>query len=224
MRLPRSDRTLATALGAVATTVAVALTVATGAAPAAPGGPATAHAAQSGPGRARGPDPAAGADSVTDSAAVDQLLRAARGADPVLCELARRTVDQQGGWWGGGGELPGVLGAGSDSQPPRVVTAAVARGARAPGVVPLLRVALGDADPCVRRLAAPLLGRVEGAPARDAMLAALRDPSPATRHAAAIALGFAGAPEARGPLVAALRTDPAPPVRAAAAWALGRTR
>jgi hypothetical protein len=215
MRLTRSERIVATALAAaaaLAAAVAAAPVAPVAAVPAAAGGPVAPPGAAS-----------ARADSVTDSAAVGDLLRAARGADPLVCELARRTVDQQGGWGDDDSGLSSVLGVGGARETPRVA-AVLSRGRRAPDVVPPLRVALGDADPCVRRLAAPLLGRIEGERARDAMLGALRDPSPTTRHAAAIALGFARAPETRGPLLATLRTDAAAPVRAAAAWALGRLR
>ena len=90
-----------------------------------------------------------------------------------------------------------------------------------PGLVDPLRAALSDPDPCVRRLAAPLLGRVRIPQAVAALRNALRDQGAETREAAALGLGFAGDNKALPDLITTLR-DAAPDVRVAAAWALGQ--
>jgi HEAT repeat protein len=153
-----------------------------------------------------------------DSARVQALLQAARGANAVMCEMAANTVDGRSGWWS---RLDANFRAGSSSD-------AVARDAVTwvrhekvdAAAVPLLRAALADSDWCVRRFAAPLLARIDAAAAGQAMLAALAAADAGTREMGALALGFAEDPRSIPPLVARLRDD-APRVRATAAWALG---
>jgi HEAT repeat protein len=158
-----------------------------------------------------------------DTASLARLLNTVRGVDPLLCELATRTVDMHGSWsqWGGGG---GVGAVGSD--PLRTDSAASALIAwiqqdhKDPAVVPRLRAAMRDPDACVRRVGASFLARVEHPSALAALLDALGDTSADTRGVAALALGMTDKPEAMDPLIKRLK-DESPVVRRAAAWALG---
>ncbi|MEX2179542.1 MAG: HEAT repeat domain-containing protein [Gemmatimonadaceae bacterium] len=159
--------------------------------------------------------------SASDTAAVARFLMAVRGADPLLCELAARSVDGRGWWsgWGGGG--------GSASGAPLEVDSAAAATIRrvhdAPSdarLVPRLAAGLRDTDRCVRRVSGSLLGRVKHAEATGALLSALDDTSAETRAAAAIGLGLAEEQRGVQPLIRRLR-DASPDVRRSAAWALG---
>ena len=152
-----------------------------------------------------------------DSARVRAVLQAARGANAMMCEMAASTVDGRSGWWSDGGAFR--AGASADSAT-RDVVSWVQRHEVEANAVPILRAALGDADWCVRRLAAPLLGRIQHASARQAMLEALGSTDATAREMAALALGFADDSSAVQPLIGRLRDD-APRVRATAAWALG---
>ena len=153
-----------------------------------------------------------------DSARVSALLQAARGANAVMCEMAATTVDGRSGWWS---RLDASFRAGGTSDATaRDVMAWVRHEKVDAAAVPLLRAALADSDWCVRRVAAPLLARVDAEPARQAMLAALEATDAVTREMAALALGFDEDLRSIPPLVARLRDD-SPRVRATAAWALG---
>ena len=165
------------------------------------------------------PVAAARAPQRVDSAPVRALLQAARGTSTTMCELAAGTVDGRSGWWSSGmdgGFRPGGSG---ESLSADVVNWIHHREIDATAV-PMLRAALADSDWCVRRLAAPLLGRIHDASAVQAMLSALAAPEATTREMAALALGFAEDARSVDPLVARLKDD-APRVRATAAWALG---
>ncbi len=151
-----------------------------------------------------------------DSSRVRALLQAARGTNALVCELAARTIDGRSGWSSDGGFMGGGA---ADSVAGDVVDWIHERGISA-ATVPLLRTAIGDSDWCVRRLAAPILGRVHDPSATQAMLAALAAPEAGTREMGALALGFAGDTHTVAPLVARLRDD-SPRVRSTAAWALG---
>ena len=151
---------------------------------------------------------------VADSAAVAAIVESVRGANALLCELASRTIEQQWGW-----------GPGMDIRASRDATTRLAlevtRGRRAPGsTVPVLAAALRDDDPCVRRLASPLLGRVRTPAALAALRTALRDERPATREAAALGLGYTDDSAVIPALLGGLQ-DAEPRVRAASAWGLG---
>ena len=161
---------------------------------------------------------AARAQQGIDSARVARLLQAARGTNTVACELAAATVDGRSGWSSG---TDGDFTAGSSADSTaRDVATWLHHGDVHAGAVPLLRAALADPDWCVRRLAAPLLGRVHDPSAMQAMLAALAATDPLAREMAALALGFADDSTSVAPLVSRLRDD-VPRVRATAAWALG---
>ena len=153
-----------------------------------------------------------------DSGRVHALLQAARGTNPVMCELAANVVDGRSGWGSGWDDS---FRAGGSMDP---VAADVASWVRHHDVdataVPLLRAALADSDWCVRRLGAPLLARVHSESATQAMLAALTASDAGTREMGALALGFADDPRSVTPLIARLHDDSAR-VRATAAWALG---
>ena len=153
-----------------------------------------------------------------ERAAVTAVLTAARGANQVMCALAARAVDQSFHW---GDFRPGYDPRDLEARPVRETVRITLDVLHDPGLVEPLRAALGDSDDCVRRLAAPLLGRVRHPTAVAALRAALRDASAATREAAALGLGFAGNNQATPDLITALR-DGTPDVRVAAAWALGQ--
>jgi HEAT repeat protein len=149
-----------------------------------------------------------------DAGAVTAVLQAVRGASPLLCDLAARTLEQQWGWRSS-----------YDPRAPRdaatrdVLRVVTERRAGPLAVAPLA-AALADSDACVRRVAAPLLGRIEHASAQAAIRAALRHEAPETREAAAFTAGYAEDSALIPALLAALQ-DPVAHVRLAAAWALG---
>ena len=155
--------------------------------------------------------------ALADSAAVAAFLAAVRGVDPVVCDLAVRSVDQGWGW--GGSETPASAAARDERV--REILLTVTRDLREAAVVPLLRAGLSDDDACVRRMSGPLLGRSRAPGAFEALGAALRASDAETREMAALGLGVADSSAAVPPLVAALG-DGSPRVRAMAAWALGR--
>lgn len=154
----------------------------------------------------------------TDAERATRLLQAARGSNVAMCEIAAQTIDGRFGWssdaygdWRAGGAADSLA---------RDVVAWVQRHQVDATAVPVLRDAIADSDACVRRLAAPLLGRVRDASAYQAMVDALRSADAGVREAGALALGFADDPRSVAPLSERLRDD-SPRVRATAAWALG---
>jgi HEAT repeat protein len=153
-----------------------------------------------------------------ERAAVTAVLAAARGANPVMCALAARAIDQAFHW---GDFRPGYDPRDLEARQVRETVRLTLDVLHDPELVAPLGAALSDADPCVRRLAAPLLGRVRRPQAVQTLRAALRDSAATTREAAALGLGFAGDARALPDLIAALR-DGMPNVRVAAAWALGQ--
>lgn len=152
-----------------------------------------------------------------DAPRVRALLEAARGSNAVACELAAVAVD--GHSWSSNGIDGSFRAGGSGDSVARDVASWIHHDVDRASV-PLLRTAIADSDWCVRRLAAPLLGRVHDASAMQAMLAALGASEAGTREMGALALGFAEDVRTIPQLVARLRDD-APRVRATAAWALG---
>ncbi|HJR43214.1 MAG TPA: HEAT repeat domain-containing protein [Gemmatimonadaceae bacterium] len=151
-----------------------------------------------------------------DSVQVAAFLAAVRGANPVICELASRVVD--GNWrWGGHWELGP---AGSRDPQVRAIVKWALDHRQNDADIAVLRAAIADSDPCVRRMAAPLLGRIRTPRAVETLLSALRDPLETTREMAAFALAIGKPPSALEPLTAAL-SDPSPGVRSLAAFALG---
>jgi len=156
---------------------------------------------------------------VADSGRVRRLLDAARGANAILCDLVASTVDGRSGWYS---ELDSDFRAGATDSLARDVVAWVQHREVDATAVPVLRDALTDSDRCVRRLAAPMLGRVRDPSAMQAMLAALASSDAGIREVGALALGFADDPRSIPPLIERLRDD-SPRVRATVAWALGET-
>lgn len=151
-----------------------------------------------------------------DSALAARLVEAARGAHPVVCGLAAKALDQS--WWGDGMEIePGVS---DDPASGEVIDWALAPGGSAGAVGPLAG-ALADTDPCVRRVAARVLGRSRSPAAVEALRGGLGSAVPGEREMAAVGLGFAEDMATLPDLVEALG-DPEPGVRVAAAWALGQ--
>lgn len=151
-----------------------------------------------------------------DVTRVRALLDAARGANTVACELAAAAVD--GHSWSSHGDGDFRAGGSGDSVARDI--AAWVHNDVDPAAIPILSAAIADRDWCVRRLAAPLLGRVRNAASLQAMHQSLGAADAGTREMAALALGFAEDPRSIPPLVARLKDD-APRVRATAAWALG---
>ena len=80
-------------------------------------------------------------------------------------------------------------------------------------------VSLQDPDPCVRRVAARLLGRSGLPAARARLLEATRDADPVMRRLGATGLGYMDDRTLTRELVRLL-DDRDPGVRAAAAWAM----
>jgi hypothetical protein len=159
------------------------------------------------------PDRALSTASAGEVELAVQFLDGARGASPLACEMLLRSMSTHSGWSyihtepGAARELVDVVGWGTGYP-------------RDPAVVPVLRAGLDDADACVRRVSARLLGRTSTPRALESLLEALRSPQAGTRQLAALGLGYAENRSAVDPLIRALR-DEAAEVRAAAAWALG---
>ena len=152
-----------------------------------------------------------------DTTALSWILRAVRGADPLLCELTVHNVDMHGSWsnWGPLGDNP----LDTDSAASAMIDW-IQDDHNDPSVVPRLVIAMHDTDACVRRVAGSFLARVDHASARTALLAALDDASAETRYVSALGLGLGDVKGAQSALVRRLRDD-SPKVRRAAAWALG---
>jgi HEAT repeat protein len=156
------------------------------------------------------------AQSVTgsDAARAELLLANARGANPVMCELAMRSIDNRYGSWGSAGRAPDAI----IGQRPLLEWASAE--IEDAGVVPVLGAALSDSDVCVRRMAARLLGRVNHRSALTMLKSRLEDGDERTGQMAAIGLGYADNRDAVETLLGALE-DGVAAVRAAATWALG---
>ena len=120
-----------------------------------------------------------------DSAQVSGFLTAMGRADPTVCEMA---VDQIGNSWGGwGGGAPGGLRDRTDTDRAQRnrFGGAVADGR----AVPLLAASLADANPCVRRAAARLLGGSIAAEALPRLRTAAASGDGRVREAALLGLG-----------------------------------
>ena len=100
------------------------------------------HTSDEGPGRAG-----------ADSARVATLLSALAHTDPVICDLIG---DQLGNFWL---DDPGRLGRFSDAPNVQGAKDSLAGTITDPRAVALLVATLGSDNPCVRRVAAKLLGR-----------------------------------------------------------------
>ncbi|HEX8691162.1 MAG TPA: HEAT repeat domain-containing protein [Longimicrobium sp.] len=167
----------------------------------------------------RGEEPAVRA-TVTraeQEASVRELLAAVRGANPVLCELATRNFGNQ--WGFGSGEWEDAPASAQVAEETRRVLAVLDGRMEGVDVAPL-REGLADADPCVRRASARLLGRLRIPAATDALLEALRSDDRGRREAAMLGLAHAEDQRSVGPLVDLL-DEQDPELRGGAAWTLG---
>jgi hypothetical protein len=163
-------------------------------------------------------EPAAPQRTQQDSSSVALFLTSVRGATPVICALAARSLGNQGGWLGShsGTEVAW----GHDPQTIEVLRWAFGETRNASSAVQPLLAALAEGDPCASRLAAQLLGRSREPRAMQGLLAALADPTARVRATAALGLGYSDLSAAVDPLIGTLRDSDAG-VRASSAWALG---
>src|SRR5947208_2534613 len=181
------------------------------------------HTSEEGPGR-----------SGADSARVATLLSALAHTDPVICDLIG---DQLGNFWMGG--EPGRLGRFADAPNVQGAKDSLAGTISDPRAVALLVATLGTDNPCVRRVAAKLLGRstvsaavlrglfdnptprIRESAAFAAGVGALSDRNDAVRRAAVRALADLHERSAVAPLEGLLLNDSDPEVRRESASALG---
>ena len=148
-----------------------------------------------------------------DSARVASFLAALGHTDPVVCEMIS---DQIGNFW-----MSGEGGLGRLMDDPNLTQSAkdsLSGTVSEPRAITLLVATLSANDPCVRRVAAKLLGR--SAVTNDVLRDLLANPSSRVREAAAMATGENERRELRGPLERLLGDSVAGPA-AMAAWALG---
>ena len=150
-----------------------------------------------------------------DTASLSRLLTLVRGANPLFCELVSRMVDGRSYWNSGGRSGLVEMDAAAST-----LIRWVHSGHEDPRFVPRLAASMRDADPCVRRIAGGMLGRVRHASAMDALVTALDDANAGTREVAAVGLGLQEDSSSVPALIARLR-DSAVDVRRTAAWALG---
>ncbi len=146
-----------------------------------------------------------------DLAMVQTVLAEARGASPLMCEMAAGAM-RGNFWWSNREPVDDDV---------RDVLKWVRRDPSDLAVVPVLAEAMSDSDPCVARTGSRLLGRMEHVQANDRLLAALRDTSAQVREMAALGLGVAEPDAALAPLIDVLSGDAEPRVTVMAAWALG---
>lgn len=164
---------------------------------------------------ARGERGPSAQDDSTNAAAI---LAAVRGESPLACSLTARTLENG---WGSPHRLGGPDAAALNDADAAAFDWVVDRRISS-DVLPLLRRAMGDADACVRRTAALLVGRVGGNDLGDQLRSELSAPDATRREMAVLALGYAGEKTTEPALASAAR-DAEPRVRRTAAWALGRT-
>lgn len=145
---------------------------------------------------------------------ISTVIESVRGANPLQCELMARSIENQWGWWGSQ-DIRGTR----DPQV-RASLTLISQRKTDEASVPALRAAVADGDACVRRVAAPLLGRIGHPGALTALRSLLRDENPLTREAAAFGLGYSGDSAVIPALLSGLQ-DNVPRVRIASAWALG---
>lgn len=149
-----------------------------------------------------------------DTVLLNALLARVRGADPTLCHLVGRALDNR---WGYFGDLMiDPASAGADQSLIDWINSANIE----PSLVAPLRRGLNDGDACVRRTSAHLLGRSRIADLSAELRAELASSSAPTREAALLALGYFDRPTGIDVAQRALRDGDAN-VRVAAAWTLG---
>lgn len=156
--------------------------------------------------------PLAGAQAA-DVASLEEVLGAARGLDPLACELAAGGVQ---GFWPGRSHMVALA---ADRGAAERVQEGL-RAARGPAGARVLVEALVDGDGCPARLALGLLDRVEPEAAAPLVRPLLSDGVPERRRRAALAMGAVDS-HADREAVERLLADASSGVRIAAAWALG---
>src|SRR6185295_13048462 len=149
-----------------------------------------------------------------DSVRVATLLAALAHTDPLICDMIG---DQLGNFWMGG--EPGRLGRFDDTPNVQGAKDSLAGKITDPRAVSLLIATLGTDNPCVRRVAAKLLG--SSAVSASVLGSLLEHASPRIRESAAYAAGVGERRETRAALERRL-TDTATGPAAMAAWALGQ--
>ena len=152
--------------------------------------------------------------ALEDSVMAVRVLVSARNATPLLCEFAIRTLNGGFGSWGGRTSVPDAW------QDEASIVDWALQDLEDPTAIPVLDAGLADPDPCARRIAARLLGRMNHPEAETRLLRRLAARDAVSREMAAIALGFSDWHSAVPALVDAL-TDSEVRVRTASAWALG---
>jgi len=155
-----------------------------------------------------------GASVAESSPEIEALLTAARGAPPLICAIAARSLNDS--WWSGADAPATPLG---DAR--REYGNGLARGPLSGGDLALVLEALDADDACVQELGVRLAARRGGAQAEEAFMARLSSGAAGQRAIAAMGLGLMDTEAAVAPLLGTLR-DAEPTVRANAAWALGR--
>ncbi|MFI5312340.1 MAG: HEAT repeat domain-containing protein [Gemmatimonadales bacterium] len=149
-----------------------------------------------------------------DSARVAKLLDALGRTDRLVCDLV---ADQLGNFWWDGDRYG--LGAFADAtRASRAAKDSLSGQVRDPRAIVLLSSNLRADDPCVRRVAAKMLGHSSAKTGEIARL--LDDPAPRVREAAAYALGNGERNEARAVLEKHLGGGDGA-LGAMSAWALG---
>ena len=148
-----------------------------------------------------------------DSARVASFLTALGHTDPVVCEMIS---DQIGNFWmSGAGGLGRLM---DDPDRAQGAKDSLSGNVSDPRAIALLVATLSTNDPCVRRVAAKLLGR--SVVTNDVLRDLLTNPSSRVREAAAMATGENERRELVGPLERLLGDSVAGPA-AMGAWALG---
>jgi HEAT repeat protein len=151
-------------------------------------------------------------------AAIDvaALLAAARGAPPLICGLAARSISNGNwGWWS---DVP--------ASPLGAATRALDGDRRSIEDLPdadVTRVldAMASDDACVREMSVRLVGHQDESRVAAPLISKLSSPDASVRVVAALGLGLVDAQRAVDPLIGTLR-DATAEVRANSAWALGR--
>src|SRR3954469_11275428 len=156
------------------------------------------------------PEPAA------DSEGVTQFLKALAASDPLVCQLAVRSI---GNHWGPGDENRpiGVLAGETTLSRERD---ALGRSITDPAAIALLSSTLSSPNPCVRRAAARLLGNSNAEEAVHRLRTTLRSKDPRVREAAALGLADAEDAASLHDLTSALKDSDQSVIRMAA-YALG---
>ncbi len=147
-----------------------------------------------------------------DSAQVAAFLGSLSRSEPMICEAA---LDGAQNVWRDRSLVGALREQSADA--PRLALAGSLRDARA---LPLLAAHLGDANPCVRRAAARILGDAAMPSATERLRVALTERDGRVREAAALGLGEAD-DSASAPALGRLLRDGDPYVARMAAWALG---